>query len=521
VTRRKYDGGFRRSLEYLLSRTETELDNVDRVAIANYGDPVIGSYDELIEIDNTCRIFDKEQVAFVPHHLSHAYATFWPSPFEQAIIMVFNNEGNIIGERKYEDYWKNRMERASYFIGRNNDIQLIDRDLDDYDTPSLGEVYSNFTTYLGLGNYQNAGKTMGLASYGNADRFEEVDIFTFRDGNIQVHIDNYHKNGAEGISKYATENDYNFPPRREPEEEITQRHKDLAAWIQSELEKAILQKVEYLIAKTGINNLCVGGGVAYNCVMNQRILRETDIENIFIQPAAGDQGLGIGNCYYVLSEASQERHITDEYTTYLGGKYESRHINRMAELFNVKTDQVDTSTLLKEAVNALVTGEIIAWYQGRSEMGPRALGNRSILADPRDKDMKDRINNEVKHREDFRPFAPSVLLENAQDFFEMSQSEYPFMIVTADVVESKRSEIPSVTHVDGTARIQTVSEDDNPRFHSLLSRFYDRTSVPLLLNTSFNLSGEPIVETPFDALYTFCSTELDKLFIEDLIVTCK
>jgi len=370
----------------------------------------------------------------------------------------------------------------------------------------LGALYSRVSSYI-FAHWNRCGEVMGLAPYGNLDlppmvRLEE-------DGTLQLtpwpadwcHPYEGHSDAAWWRSPHRT------------------HWQDMARRIQHDTEEVLLARARRLHERTGHRNLTLAGGVALNCVANGRIARETPFENVYIQPAAGDDGVAIGCALYGwMAILGQSRRWTMTHP-YLGVPYDESRVEKALAGVGVRLTSARrrTSDVTGTAADLLAKGRVIGWFQGGSEFGPRALGNRSILADPRKEGMQDHVNARVKHRQGFRPFAPSVLAEHADAYF-VGVQDSPFMLLAAAVRPEKRDLIPAVTHVDGTARVQTVHRETNPRYHALLSAFYARTGVPVLLNTSFNDRGEPIVETPADAVATYLATDLDALVLHDQIV---
>jgi carbamoyltransferase len=309
-------------------------------------------------------------------------------------------------------------------------------------------------------------------------------------------------------------------PARLPSEPVLQRHMDIAAALQVALEEAVMHTLEHLQKKTGEKNLCMAGGVALNSTMNGKIARSGLWDDVYIQPAAHDAGTSYGAALYGYHNLlKQPRHFQTKRSRYLGPEYTDSDVNAALLEFDSKIKHRKSDDIVVTAAQAIADGKVVGWYQGAMEWGPRALGNRSILADPRRDDMKDIVNHAVKMREGFRPFAPSCLAETAGDWFEMKGlKDSPFMLFVVPVKEDKRAKIPAVTHVDGSARIQTVVPSENPKYHRLISEFGRLTGVPVVLNTSFNVKGEPIVNTPADALRCFLSTQIDMLVLHDVVV---
>jgi len=353
---------------------------------------------------------------------------------------------------------------------------------------------------------------MGLAPYGKPryyDRLKEV-IEVCEDGSFVMNMKYFEY--PYGLRMTNGFFDRLFGgPRRKPESEVTERDADIAASIQKITEEVMLKMANYVYSQTGMKNLCMAGGVALNCVANGRLLRESPFENIYIQPAAGDAGGAVGVAFYIYNTVLKHPRRYVMQNAYLGTEYTAEEIRQVLEQFSAPYTELEREELVQRVAHHLAEGKIIGWFQGRMEFGPRALGARSILADPRRAEMKDVINAKVKHREAFRPFAPTVLEEKVSEYFKFN-GKSPFMLLVAETKDGFKR-IPAVTHVDGTARLQTISREDNPLYYDLISAFERLTGVPVLLNTSFNVRGEPIVCSPEDAYRCFMRTGLDYLAI--------
>ena len=471
--------------------------------------------------------FDEKRLLFTEHHQSHAASAFYPSPFDEAAILTMDGVGE----------WAT----ASVALGRSEHLEIIK---EIHFPHSLGLLYSAFTYYAGFKVNSGEYKLMGLAPYGEpvyAQSIFDHLIDLKPDGSFRLNLEYF--NYCAGLTMTSRKFDALFGgPARRPEELLTQRHMDLAASIQTVLEEALLRMTRALARETGAKNLCLAGGVALNCVANGKILRDGTFERLWIQPAAGDAGGALGAAlaaYYLhKGQPRPSSGCADRmHGSYLGPAFsfdeiESRLVHAGA-LFTV----LDESELLDACVQALVAGKAVGWFQGRMEFGPRALGARSILGDPRSPQMQSLLNLKVKFRESFRPFAPAVLREHLSDWFELDVDS-PYMLLVADVVARRRkpmtaaqqklfgieklnvarSEIPAVTHVDYSARIQTVHRETHPRYYALLQRFYEATGCPLLVNTSFNVRGEPIVCTPEDAFRCFLGTNIEVLAVGDCLL---
>jgi carbamoyltransferase len=440
-------------------------------------------------------------ILFADHHESHASAAFFPSPFHTSAILTVD----AVGE------WTT----TSLGRGQGNEIELT-HEIRFPD--SLGLLYSTFTYYLGFRVNSGEYKVMGLAPYGKP-RYEglirEKLIDLRSDGSFSLNPDYFDYPVGLRMASRRFEKLFGGPPRKE-NEPLTQEHKDLASSIQKVIEDALLDSANYLQGQTGEQNLCLAGGVALNCVANGRLLRESRFERIWVQPAADDAGGSLGAALavwhkYLGNDRSIDPDVFDsQQGSLLGTEYADSQIETFLNAEKAVYHKMPPGRLCEETARHLEDGAIVGWFQGRMEFGPRALGNRSILADPRRPAMVDSINSRIKFRESFRPFAPAVMEEKAGDYFDLDEAS-PYMLLVADVRPGQRSAIPAVTHVDGSARIQTVSSTLNPQFHRLLETYDRRTGCSVLLNTSFNVRGEPIVESPEQAYQCFMRTGLDLL----------
>ena len=472
--------------------------------------------------------FDAEKLMFGFHHHSHAASAYYPSPFEDAVIVVMDGVGEwattTIGE------------------GRNGTIKLLEEIRFPH---SLGMLYSAFTYYLGFKVNDGEYKVMGLAPYGEpvyADLIKERLVDIKADGSFRLRMENF--NYCTGLTMTNARFDEIFGgPPRNPAESLNQRHMDLARSVQVVTEEIVLGICRGAQRQTGLNNLCLAGGVALNCVANGRIIREGPFENVWIQPAAGDAGASLGIALALSYELGGLERKTPAVSadhmrgSYLGPEFDAEDIESTLRSHHAVFETVDDDVLYNRVAENLAEEKVVGWFQGRMEFGPRALGNRSILGDPRSKRMQSMLNLKIKYREGFRPFAPAVLREDVAEYFKLEEDS-PYMLLVADVREERRlvadphahqavgleklkisrSDIPAVTHVDYSARIQTVAAASNPRFHSLLEAFKMRTGCSVLVNTSFNVRDEPIVCSPEDAYRCFMATEMDVLVLGNSIL---
>lgn len=481
-------------------------------------------FDSLKEQDNNFN--DIKKINFSEHHLSHAASAFFSSPYEEAIILTLDGVGE----------WAT----TTVSLGKNNKINILK---EIHFPHSLGLLYSAFTYFLGFKVNSGEYKVMGLAPYGQP-RFKDIILDNLidvkEDGSFRLNMDYF--NYATGLTmtnnKFAKF--FNIK-RREPENELSQIHMDIAASIQAVTEEIVLKITRFLFKEFKIPNLCMAGGVALNCVANGKILKDGLFKNIWTQPASGDAGgaLGAAQAFYY-QELDNKREIlkTDSMKgSYLGPQFTDDEVENELKNCGANYKKVNLDQIIKDTAKALSEEKAVGWFQGRMEFGPRSLGNRSIIADPRSEKMQKNLNLKVKFRESFRPFAPAVLYEKVSEWFEIN-SESPYMLLVADVKKSKqlqmsneqknlfgidklnvkRSSIPSVTHVDYSARIQTVHKETNPIFHKLIEEFEKITKYPVLVNTSFNVRGEPIVCSATDAFNCFMGTDLDVLVCNNFIL---
>ena len=468
-------------------------------------------------------------VLFSEHHESHAASAFFPSPFQEAAILTMDGVGE----------WAT----SSLTLGKDNKIEL----LQELHFPhSLGLLYSAFTYYLGFKVNSGEYKVMGLAPYGKpkyCDLIRKHLIDLKDDGSFRMNMDYFDYLGGMTMTndKFAAVFDH---PTRKSESQLGQKEMDIAASLQEVTEEIMLKMARHIRQRTGMKNLCLAGGVALNCVGNGKILKEKIFENIWIQPAAGDAGgaLGVALCIWhqVLGNERKTNGKDSMKGSYLGPRFKESEIKDYLDSQKIPYQHLNEAELSKTVADDLKTGKVIGWFQGAMEFGPRSLGGRSILGDPRNPKMQSTMNLKIKYRESFRPFAPSVLAEKVGEWFEMD-SESPYMLMVAGVQEDKRismtdeqkklfgidllnvprSQIPAITHVDYSARIQTVHKDTNKRYYDLISEFEKATQCAVLINTSFNVRGEPIVCTPEQAYRCFMRTEMDTLVLENFVINKK
>ena len=450
----------------------------------------------------------------VPHHHAHAASTFFLSGMEEALVVVADGMGE--------------QEGLTVGVGRDRRIEVLKQIPSIH---SLGILYSVFTLYLGFDFNMDEYKVMGLAPYGNPRRhFDSImSLVSLKpDGThtIPLLFKNETEEDKETYAGSLRVLEEMFGPPRDPEAEITRQHQDVAAGLQAVLQTALLHLLRAFRKETGLRNLCMAGGVALNCTANGVIKRSRIFKKMFVQPAAGDDGSALGAALSVLHSHHRDLPVEGMSLPLWGPEFGddeiAEAIRGRAGCVARRFDSVDA--LVGEASDCIARGQILGWFQGRMEFGPRALGSRSILADPRGGDMRNRINALVKKREEFRPFAPAVAAEAAAKFFEIEdgdESLFAYMLCVTQVRAAFREQLPAITHVDGSARVQTVNRDENPRFWKLLKAFESKSGMPILLNTSFNVRGQPIVCTPAEAVDTFLLAGLDALVIGDYLVRAK
>ena len=445
----------------------------------------------------------KGPVYFVPHHVSHAASSFFASPFEEAAILTVDG----IGE------WAS----TTWGVGKGTEI-TVTKEIHFPD--SLGLLYSAFTYYLGFKVNSAEYKVMGAAPYGKPVYVEKIKkhlIDIKGDGSFRLNMKYVNYEHSLVMVEKEFEKLFGMPVRNSEKEPMTEFHWDIAASIQAITEEVMIKLVNHIHQQTGLTTLCMAGGVALNCVANGRILRETKITELFIQPAAGDDGGALGAALYywhTILKNPRQKNFTHPYW---GSAWRDEDIEKILVEKNIPFEKVSDEVLFDQVSEYLGQQAVVGWFQGRSEFGPRSLGNRSILADARNYENWQRVNLKIKFRESFRPFAPSVLKEKANEYFDLV-GESPYMLLVAPV---RSTTIPAVTHVDKSARIQTVDKETNPRYYQLIENFEKKTGCAVLINTSFNVRGEPIVDSPRDAINCFLRTDMDYLVMHNYIIAKK
>ena len=452
------------------------------------------------------------KIAQVEHHRSHLASAFFASPFDEAALLSIDGSGDFT--------------TTMIGIGKGNTIKV----LDSVDFPhSIGIFYTAMTQLLGFPHYGDEYKVMGMAPYGEPkylDKFNDV-VHLTKDGLFKLNL-KYYRCATQGVISYGDDNIpivesmYSdemvklFGAPRKKNEELTQHHKDLAASVQRFTEKVIFHILEHLQKRTGLENVCIAGGVAQNSVANGKIISNTSFKNVYIPSAGHDAGISIGAALYVQHQILNFTRQPAIKTAYTGSRFTNDEIKNTLQKKNILFTELEDDVLFEKITECLVRGGVVGWFNGRAEFGPRALGGRSIIADPRRNDAKEILNLKIKRRESFRPFAPSILKEYVSEYFELND-DVPFMEKVFLIKKEKRSEIPAVTHVDGTGRLQSVDKEISPRYYALIETFRKKTGVPILLNTSFN-ENEPIVNSPSEALDCYLRTNMDMLVMENIVV---
>jgi len=481
-------------------------------------------YEKLQQHDESFN--DIKKINFSEHHFSHAASAFYPSPFEEALILTLDGVGE----------WAT----TTLAIGKKNEIKMIK---EIHFPHSLGLLYSAFTYYTGFKVNSGEYKVMGLAPYGQP-KYKDIILDNLidlkEDGSFKLDMKYFDYATGVTMTNKNFDNLFGQEPRNPLKDKLTQFHMDIAASVQAVTEEVILKLTQSISKEYKIKNLCLAGGVALNCVANGKILSNKIFDDIWIQPAAGDAGGSLGAAlafWYKELNKPREKYSDEMKGSYLGPKFNNKEIEISLRSLKAEFEKLSETELIDKVAKEISNEKTVGWFQGRMEFGPRALGGRSILADPRSKNMQKELNLKVKFRESFRPFAPSILSEHVSEWFEIHKNS-PYMLLVAEVKKNiqikmtdddnklfgidklniKRSSIPSVTHVDYSARIQTVHEETNPKYFKLLKRFNDLTNCPILINTSFNVRGEPIVCSIEDAFHCFMGTNLDILVCEDFIL---
>lgn len=527
ISRKKYQGGYEAALNALLAEHRFQLSDIDAVALSFYRAPahppdaLVRYHESRLNLPATTRL-----LCLPSHHLSHAYSAYFLSPFEHALIVVADNEGSDLYPCGGE--W---LERNSYYLAAGNSVHLLHRDFENPGDMGFGKAYNRFTRYLGLGDYHAAGKTMGLSSYADVpEKMLGIDVWQMGgDGRLVSTIrDNASlENGddqaqLEDLRRFFQHHGVAVPPPARQGQWEDPIYQELAAFIQHQLNKWMLRKVKWLVERTGCRNVCFGGGVALNAVTNSYVEREGNLR-AFASPYGSDEGQAVGNAIHArvtydqraLARGAERLSFTDY--VFCGTCYATPEILERIRPFSDEWVMSPVDDVASIVARTISQGAVVGWFQGRSEFGARALGARSIVADPRDGGLRSSLNRS-KGREKFRPFAPSVLEEAVREYFLTEDSLlFDHMLGVAAVRPEKAAQIPAVVHVDTTARLQIVRRHDTPLYHDLITEFRRLTGVGLILNTSFNFAGEPIVETPEDALRSAAVLGLDAVALGDVL----
>jgi carbamoyltransferase len=529
-------GFYKEVIDYCLEAEGITLHDVDLIVRNCYILPVQEMEERLVYFDapgflpeferpeaskHPLYLAQSDKVVTISHHLAHAYSAFAVSPFDEGVVMIVDGVGSYQSDVT-ESYPSSDVattlarESESYYKFRGSTLECLkkvwmepDRGfLSDefYNMPGLGALYSRASTYI-FGDWNKCGELMGLAPYGRREQVKH--LLQLTDGKLHV------PHWTSDFKQPYIMDGSNW--ERSP---AIRHWEDLAWRVQDDTENVLLARARRLRETTGAKNLTIAGGVALNCVANGRVAREAGFDNVWIQPAAGDDGIAIGCAYYGWLEILKQRRSFVMDHSYVGKLYSDQDIAKALQKFlvRIQIEAKRSDNICRDTAKLLANQRVIGWFQGGSEFGPRALGNRSLLGDPRKPEMKDILNSRVKHRQAFRPFAPIVLAERMKEIFE-GDEDSPFMLIAKPVRKEWRDKIPAIVHVDGTARIQTVREETNPTLYRLLKEFDALTGVPVLINTSFNVKGEPIVETPRDAVACFLTTGVDNLILHDTLVS--
>lgn len=455
----------------------------------------------------------KQKISQVEHHRSHLASAFFASPFEEAALLSIDGSGDF--------------STTMIGVGRGNHIEV----LDSVDFPhSAGLFYTAFTQWLGFPHYGDEYKVMGLAPYGEPKYVDKLrDVLQFTDDGLFMLNLKYFRSAKHGIVSYGEDHIptvatlysdrvvKKFGKARKKEEPLTQYHKDMAASVQRITEELIFHILEHLHKKTGLKQVCIAGGVAQNSVANGKVTRNTSFEKLYLPSAGHDAGISMGSALYVYNQLLQQPRKGPQRSAYTGARFTNEEIEAYLKGRHIDYTRYEDDKLFDVVSDCLINAGVVGWFNGRAEFGPRALGARSILADPRRNDAKDLLNAKIKRRESFRPFAPSILKEYVAEYFEVVD-EVPFMEKVFPIKQEKRALLPAVTHADGTGRLQSVDKEVTPRYYNLIDRFRQKTGIPVLLNTSFN-ENEPIVNSPENALECYLRTNMDMLVLENCVVS--
>jgi carbamoyltransferase len=513
LTRAKHQGGSVHSIDYCLRTTGTRRSDIELCVATSCCEPIRDHHS----------VSDFRDFGFsvdvMGHHEAHAYSAFWPSPFDEALVVVMDCGGNNLDSGSFDRWWTHSREQVTYYVGRGSDLEQIGRDFESPFALGFGEAFRAVTHFLGWPSSTFAGNTMALSALGDMT-LRARPIWTTRSRRLRgaVELDNPLRPLSVVAAMFDAVGIKGVPPRHR-DDPFSQAHQNVAQWLQLSFYDALRSSVSTLVARTGIRKVCFAGGVALNCVAIGQLLRDRVVDEVFVQPASGDTGQCLGAAYFGYRKLGGARAVSRlPFNAFLGREYEERDCkDALKSIYDSGTSATffESPDGVAQVAKFLAAGKIVAWFTGQSEFGPRALGGRSIVADPRDIRVKERLT-QIKDRAWFLPFAPSVLDSATSNYFEDGGSAH--MTVAVPVLDAKRKQIRGVIHEDGTARVQRVPDDADEPFAELLREFGRVTGTPVLLNTSLNLRGQPIAETPRDAVDVFLYSDIDCLFLDGTVV---
>lgn len=523
ISKKKYDGHVRCAVKDVLDRHGLELGDVGAISVVSFGQPMVDGGRDASALEQEVKSLfpDHGNIHFVrSHHEAHAISAVAQTGLDRALVVVIDHTGNIIGPViDAEKLENNPAEQTSYYLFENGDLRLVARDHAEAMDQGYGRFYGDVTCYLGFNSYRESGKTMGLASFGDPAVLNECEPFVETEGGEVIsalrdigYMDDCTKDFAAWFKRQGIL----IPGRRGNNEVLRPFDMHLAAWAQDKLQRSVARRVKGLMERFNVDKVCVAGGVAMNSVMNRFLEEELGV-SVYVPPSPGDAGLALGAAaeYFWKQDGVMPKLVS---SPYLGPIYSSTEIMATIDACRDEFIVREIGEPELEAATAISAGKVVGWFQGRSEYGPRALGNRSILASPRVSWTKEILNGQIKLREWFRPYAPVVLEEKADTYFDML-SPVPYMMHVAPVKTQAMIDMPACIHVDGTARLQTVTEEANSKFHGLIRHLDRLTGVPVVLNTSFNLAGMPMVESPQDAIDCFrVAVGIDMLFVNNFVL---
>lgn len=510
LSRLKHDGGFCRSLEYSLEGAGLQAQDIELCVATSCCEPIRNRH----SLSTSLQGFSFPVIT-AGHHEAHAYSAYWPSPFDEALIVVIDAGGNTLSQDPSPDWWTSPREQASYYIGHGDQIELIGRDFDRPFEVGFGEMFRAFTHHLGWASASFAGNTMALAALTDSRPITNP-IWRSGEGRLTAPVSLVSpRTPSKLVNELMRQTNYRPVARRLKGEAIHREHVNLAAWLQQSFYEALRFRVESLVRRTGIRRACFAGGVALNCVAMGQLLDDGVIDELFVQPAAGDTGQCLGSAFIAHKRLGGVRKIRSQFDPFLGRGYSNDEVIKAMKRIEDTSSRVSfrdrSPDVIHHAARLIAEGRIIAWFSDKSEFGPRALGARSILADARDQHIRKRLLS-IKGREYFLPFAPSVLEADQSRYFATGGSNY--MTRAVQVRKSVQGKIPAVVHVDQSARVQVVPSAIDSNLERILRAFAEHTGEALLLNTSMNLRGQAIVETPEDAVEVFLNSEIDGLFLD-------